>query len=292
MDENVKNKRHMGMKLKNNITNTIVYAILIVISIIWLVPFVFILLESFRVESSMPVGYVIPHEWGFDNYIKLFAETDFPIWYLNTFLIGLAVAVLQTVIVLAMSYTLSRLRFKGRKFLMNFMLILGMFPGFLTLILLYKVLSDLGLTETQAPLGLILVYCASSGMGYYISKGFFDTIPKSLDEAARVDGATRFQVFYKIIMPLAKPIVIYTILTAFMAPWGDFIFSSYIAHGISEGKNVAVGLHGFILNEVTRNTHYTSFCAGGVLVAIPVTTLFLCLQKYYVEGVTGGAVKG
>jgi arabinogalactan oligomer/maltooligosaccharide transport system permease protein len=209
MDENVKNKRHMGMKLKNNITNTIVYAILIVISIIWLVPFVFILLESFRVESSMPVGYVIPHEWGFDNYIKLFAETDFPIWYLNTFLIGLAVAVLQTVIVLAMSYTLSRLRFKGRKFLMNFMLILGMFPGFLSMIAVLFILKLIGLNASI--LGLVIIYAAGSAMGYYISKGFFDTIPKSLDEAVLIDGGTKNTVFWKIIIPLSKPIIVYTV---------------------------------------------------------------------------------
>ena len=295
MDENVKQKRHMGMKLKNNISNIIVYAILIIVSIVWLVPFVFILLESFRVESAMRVDYIIPQQWGFDNYINLFTPTterNFLRWYGNTLLVGLAVAILQTIIVLSMSYTLSRLRFKGRKLLMNFMLVLGMFPGFLTLILLYKVLADLGLTQENAPIGLILVYCASSGMGYYISKGFFDTIPKSLDEAARVDGATRFQVFYKIIMPLAKPIVIYTILTAFMAPWGDFIFAKYIAHGEPTGYNVAVGLWSLMNSKVTKGDSYTLFCAGGVTVATPVTILFLFLQKYYVEGVTGGAVKG
>ena len=128
-------------------------------------------------------------------------------------------------------------------------------------------------------------------MGYYVSKGFFDTLPKSLDEAARVDGATRLQVLYKIILPLSKPIVIYTVLTAFMGPWGDFVFARYIAFGSSAGSNVAVGLYNW-LNKDQINTYYTVFCAGGVLVAVPVTILFLCLQKYYVEGVTGGAVKG
>ena len=171
------------------------------------------------------------------------------------------------------------------------MLILGMFPGFLTLILVYKVFADLGLTEANAPIGLIIVYCASSGMGYYVSKGFFDTIPKSLDEAARVDGATRWQVFYKVIMPLSKPIVIYTILMGFMAPWGDFMMASYLIHENSQGMNVAVGMFEW-LSRTNLNTHYTMFCAAGVIVAIPVVTVFLLLQKYYVEGVTGGAVKG
>lgn len=283
-------KRHMGQKAANRISNTIIYILLVIITIVWLIPFVFILLQSFRVESTHQVGYVLPQQWGFDNYINLW-NTDFKKWYLNTFIIAVVTALLQTVIVLCMSYTLSRFRFKMRKALMRFMLILGMFPGMLTMIILYRVLSDMGLTQANAVPGLILVYIASSGMGYYVSKGFFDTIPKSLDEAARVDGATRFQVLYKIILPLAKPIVIYTILTAFMAPWGDFVFAQYISFGTSSGMNVAVGMYNW-LNQDQINNYYTTFCAGGVIVAIPVTVLFLCLQKYYVEGVTGGAVKG
>ena len=283
-------KRHMGQKSVNRISNTLIYILLVIISVVWLIPFVFILLQSFRVESTYQVGYIIPQQWGFDNYINLW-NSNFKTWYLNTFIIAIVSALLQTVIVLCMSYTLSRFRFKMRKALMRFMLILGMFPGMLTMIILYRVLSDLGLTQANAVPGLILVYIASSGMGYYVSKGFFDTIPKSLDEAARVDGATRFQVLYKIILPLAKPIVIYTILTAFMAPWGDFVFAQYISFGTSSGMNVAVGMYNW-LNQDQIDTWYTTFCAGGVIVALPVTILFLCLQKYYVEGVTGGAVKG
>lgn len=284
------NKRHMGLKAKNALSNSIIHVVLVLISIIWLIPFVFIVLQSFRVESTTQVGYVLPKVWGLNNYKGLF-KTDFPRWYLNTFITAVASACLQTVIVLCMSYTLSRFRFKARKGLMRFMLILGMFPGMLTMIILYRVLADLGMTQANAVPGLILVYIASSGMGYYVSKGFFDTIPKSLDEAARVDGATRFQVLKKIILPLSKPIVIYTILTAFMAPWGDYVFARYVSFGTSSGKNVAVGMYDW-LNKDQINKYYTFFCAGGVLVALPVTTLFLFLQKYYVEGVTGGAVKG
>ena len=283
-------KRHMGLKTSRAITNTTIHVVLILISIIWLIPFICIVLQSFRVENTGPVGYVVPKIWGTGNYTKLF-ETDFPRWYTNTFISALVVAVLQTIIVLCMSYTLSRFRFKMRKPLMRFMLILGMFPGMLSMIILYRVLKDLGLTQANATPGLILVYIASSGMGYYVSKGFFDTIPKSLDEAARVDGATRFQVLKKIILPLSKPIVIYTVLTAFMGPWGDYVFASYISFGNPLGMNVAVGLYSWLTPDQIHN-NYTMFCAGGVLVAIPVTLLFLFLQKYYVEGVTGGAVKG
>ena len=241
--------------------------------------------------SSQEYWAAFKEYYGFDNYRKLFNETDFLLWFMNTAIMGVATAFLQVFFILAVSYALSRMRFKGRQGLMNIMLILGMFPGFLTMILIYKVFAQAGLTLQMAPVGLIIVYCASSGMGYYVSKGFFDTIPKSLDEAARVDGATRFQVFYKVIMPMAKPIVIYTILMGFMAPWGDFMLASYIIHENSEGMNVAVGMYEW-LSKTNLNTYYTMFCAGGVMVAVPVVSVFLMLQKYYVEGVTGGAVKG
>ena len=287
---NVK-KRRLGARSSRTIGNIVVYIVLALITVIWLFPFFGIMLESFRVESQMQESYLWPKEFGFDNYIRLFKETDFLRWFINTGIMGVATAFFQTFFVLSMSYVLSRLRFKGRKGLMNLMLILGMFPGFLTMILIYKVFTDFGLTMNMAPIGLIIVYCASSGMGYYVSKGFFDTIPKSLDEAARVDGATRFQVFYKVILPLSKPIIIYTVLMGFMAPWGDFMLASYLIHENSAGMSVAVGMFEW-LSKTMVNTNYTMFCAAGVVVAIPVTTVFLLLQKYYVEGVTGGAVKG
>ena len=283
-------KRHMGLRASRTLGNTLIYILLITISAIWLIPFFCIVLQSFRVESTWQVGYVMPKVWGLDNYRKLFSS-DFTRWYTNTFIISVFTALFQTIIVLCMSYTLSRFRFKMRKPLMKIMLILGLFPGMLSMIILYRVLKDLGLTQANAVPGLILVYIASSGMGYYVSKGFFDTIPTSLDEAARVDGATRAQILYKIILPLSKPIVIYTVLTAFMGPWGDYVFARYISFGASAGMNVAVGLYNWLTPDQINN-NYTMFCAGGVLVAIPVTLLFLFLQKYYVEGVTGGAVKG
>ena len=285
-------KRHLGIKATNIVSNTFIYILLAIITVVWLVPFVCIVLQSFRCESTWQVGYVSPKQWGLDNYKALFsADSPFLRWYLNTFLIALCTAVGQTVIQLSMSYTLSRFRFKMRKPLMQFMLILGMFPGMLGMIILYNFLKDLGLTQANAVPGLILVGIASSGMGYYVSKGFFDTIPKSLDEAARIDGATRLQILFKVILPLAKPIVIYTVLSAFMGPWGDFVFARYISMNNVDGMNVAVGLNSWLTVEAI-DSMYTMFCAGGVLVALPVTLLFLFLQKYYVEGVTGGAVKG
>ena len=166
-----------------------------------------------------------------------------------------------------------------------------MFPGFLTMICLYFLLKLFNLTQAGAVPGLILIGVASSGMGYYVCKGYFDTIPKSLDEAARIDGASRARVFFSMIIPLAKPIIIYTALVAFMAPWCDYVFASYVAFGNTDGYNVAVALYNWV-NTADYQGYFTRFCAGGILVAIPVTILFMCLQRYYVEGVTGGAVKG
>ena len=284
-------KSSLSARASRNIGNTVVYIVLVIMTVVWLFPFFGIVLESFEVGTKAMDSNLWPIKFGFDNYIRLFTETKFLKWFGNTAFMGVFTALFQTFFILSMSYTLSRLRFKGRKGLMNMMLIMGMFPGFLTLILIKKVFWDLGLTDDMAPIGLIIVYCASSGMGYYVSKGFFDTISKSLDEAARVDGATRWQVFYKVIMPLSKPIIIYTILMGFMAPWGDFMLASYLIHENSAGMSVAVGTFEW-LSKTMVNENYTMFCAAGVIVAIPVTAVFLGLQKYYVEGVTGGAVKG
>lgn len=287
------NQKHgMGMKTRRRIGNIFSYIGLVLISIIWIAPFTFLVFQSFEVADTGWSARIFPKTFGFDNYVYLFsAEANFNRWYFNTFIIALACCIGQTAMQLAMAYVLSRFRFKMRKPLMNIMLILGMFPGFLTMIILYTVLKDLGLTQANAVPGLIIVGIASSGMGYYIIKGFFDTVSKSLDEAAMIDGATRMQVFYKVILPLAKPIVIYALLTAFMGPWGDYVFASYIAFGNPQGYNVAVGLYQWLTKE-QMPYHYTHFCAGGVVVSIPVITLFLMLQRYYVEGVTGGAVKG
>jgi arabinogalactan oligomer/maltooligosaccharide transport system permease protein len=271
------------------------YIVLVIISIVWLLPFVGIILQSFRsyvTEFGGMVDYLLPKHFSLDSYKWLFSdESQFFRWYANTFIIALFTAIGQTCMVLMVSYSLSRMRFKGRQLWMNICLILGMFPGFLTMICLYFLLKQVGLTQQGAIPGLILINVASSGMGYYVCKGFFDTIPKSLDEAARIDGASRARIFFTMIIPLAKPMVIYTALTAFMAPWCDYIFASYVAFGYSKSYNVAVALYNWV-NTNDYQGYFTRFCAGGVLVAVPVTILFMCLQKYYVEGVTGGAVKG
>ena len=289
--------KETSMKKKRAIGNFFSYVLLIVISLIWLFPFVGVVLNSFRsykaeVEYGGMVDYLIPKTFSLDSYkFCLDGGTNYLRWYLNTLIIALCVSILQTIIVLCVSYALSRMRFKGRTFLMRFWLILGMFPGFLTMICLYFLLKQIGLTQAGAIPGLILVSVASSGMGYYVCKGYFDTIPKALDEAARIDGASRARVFLTMTIPMSKPIIIYTALVAFMAPWCDYVFASYVAFGHDASYNVAVAMYRW-MNTGDYQGYFTRFCAGGVLVAIPITILFMCLQRYYVEGVTGGAVKG
>ena len=283
------------MSKRAKISNAITYIILILVSIVWLFPFVCLVLQSFRSYITEPggqVNYLLPKTFSLDSYKFLFSEEcQFFKWYGNTLIIAVCVTIMQTIFVLMVSYALSRMRFKGRELLMRFWLILGMFPGFLTMICLYFLLKQFGLTQAGAIPGLILIGFASSGMGYYVCKGYFDTIPKSLDEAARIDGANRFQVFTIMLIPLSKPIIIYTALVAFMAPWCDYIFASYIAFGYSDSYNVAVAMYRWVMTNDYQG-YFTRFCAGGLLVAVPITILFMCLQKYYVEGVTGGAVKG
>lgn len=284
-------KKFRSKKATERVSLVLIYAILIIISLVWLLPFLMLVILSFRGEPvGMSADYLFPKQWSFDNYVKLFTETKFLRWYGNTLLVSVVVTVVQTIIVLMTSYALSRLRFKLRKPIMNVMLVLGMFPGFLSMTAVYFVLKEINLTQNL--FGLILVYSASSAMQYYICKGFFDTIPKSLDEAARIDGASRHTVFVKIILPLAKPIIIYTILTAFIAPWGEYMFSSFIMLGDPDKFTVAVGMKSWLDNSTMASEYFTVFCAAAVVVSIPITALFIWLQRYYVEGVTGGSVKG
>ena len=301
-------KKLRSKKVVERSTNAVIYVILVIISIVWLFPFFYLILQSLRGEAGATTAYFFPKQWTFDNYIHLFTNEgkrfdgtvvstgsyNFLLWYGRTLLISIVVTIIQTIIVLVTSYALSRLRFKLRKPLMNLMLILGMFPGFMAMTALYFLLQLLGLTQDMSIVGLVLVYVGSSCMGYYICKGFFDTIPKSLDEAARIDGASRHTVFIKVILPLSKPIIIYTILTAFMAPWGEYMFASLIANGNPSYWNVAVGLRDMIQRESLGNyaDSFQRFCAAGVVVSLPITILFFILQRYYVEGVTGGSVKG
>lgn len=281
-------------KLRRTLSNTLIYIFLSVMAIIWVLPLAWLIMTSFRGEQQVYINYVIPKTWTLDNYIHLFTQADpvginFPRWFVNTLLVSACSCVISTVSVLMVSYTFSRLRFKSRKKIINIAFILGMFPGFLTMVAIYYLLDVMGLTHNIV--GLIVVYSAGAGLGFAISKGFFDTVPRALDEAATIDGATRNQIFWKIILPMSKPIIVYTILTSFTGPWADFIFPRLLLGDSYDQYTVAVGLWR-MLDRNNLETYFLQFCAGSVLVAVPITALFLKMQKYYVEGVTGGAVKG
>lgn len=279
-------------KLRRGLANTFIYIILAILGFIWICPFIYLLMHSFRAEGVTVVNYLIPREWTFQNYIDLFTShgtLNFTKWFINTFVVACFSCVISTISVLMVSYAFSRLRFKSRKKFINVGMILGMFPGFMTMIAIYYLLKAMGLTQTLV--ALVICYSAGAGLGYQISKGFFDTIPRALDEAATIDGATKNQIFWKIILPMSKPIVVYTVLTSFIGPWTDFILAKIIMGDKRENYTVAIGLQ-LMIDLDFKTQYYKQFLAGSVVVAVPITLLFLKMQKYYVEGVTAGGVKG
>ena len=286
-------KMHSAKK-KRMINNVIVHVSLAVLAAIWVFSIVWVILTSFRAEKGSYVSTFFPKEFTLDNYIRLFTDTsilNFPKMFMNTLIIAVFSCILATFYTLAVSYCLSRLKFKLRKPYMNMAMILGLFPGFMSMIAVYFILKAIGLTEgSLIRVALILCYSGGAGLGFQIAKGFFDTIPYAVDEAAILDGCTRWQVFKKITLPLSKPIIVYTVLTAFMAPWLDFIFAKVICRANSDQYTVALGLWKMLEKEYI-DSWYTSFAAGAVLISIPLAILFLIMQRYYVDG-GSGAVKG
>lgn len=251
-------------------------------------------MTSLRGESGAYTAYFFPKELTFNNYKRLFTETtllNFPRAFMNTLIISIFSCLISTTFVLSVSYCMSRLRFRMRKAFMNLTMILGLFPAFMSMVAVYFILKAVGLTEGSGlRIALILIYSAGSGVGFYIAKGFFDTVPKSLSEAAILDGCNQFQVFYKIILPLSKPIVVYTILTAFLAPWLDFVFVRVIVGPKDKYWTVSLLLYNMLEKEFV-NGWFTRWAAAAVIVSIPISILFVFMQKFYVDGLTG-AVKG
>jgi len=285
----------LTMQTKRFITDTIVHVFLGILSFIWVIPIFFVLLTSFRAEGGAYKSYIMPRGYTFDNYKLLFAEAgtlNFAQWFQNTLIVAIFSCLFSAFFVLSIAYVTSRLKFKMRKKLMNIALILGMFPGFMSMIAVYYILKGLGMldTGTLKLVSLVMVYSGGAGLGFYIAKGFFDTIPKSIDEAAYIDGATKWDVFLKITIPLSRPIIIITLLTSFMGPWVDYIFAKVILGQDRDYYTIAIGLWTMLEKEFVEY-YYTAFFAGCVLISIPISILFLYTQKYYVEGVTG-SVKG
>lgn len=283
------------MRSKKHISNALIHILLAVLAILWLLPIFYVILTSFRAEPGSYKSYIWPRGFTLDNYVNLLTANtliNFPRWFLNTLIISFCTMIVSTLLILSVAYVMSRIQFKMRKPLMNIALVLGMFPGFMSMIAIYYILKGLGFLESGIlkQIALIMVYSGGAGLGFYIAKGFFDLIPTSLDEAAFLDGATKWDTFWQITVPLSKPIITYTLLGAFMGPWVDFIFAKVIMGNDIEHYTIAIGLWVMLEKEYVEY-FYTQFYAGCVLISIPIAILFLLTQKYYVESM-GGSVKG
>ena len=285
----IKSISHIRKKAADALT----YALLCLLGILWVLPIAYLIYTAFRVTPSTGIiNTLFPEnlKLGFGNFTRLFGDTMFSKWLLNTVFVAVCSCALSTAFILMVSYALSRLRFKMRRPIMNVLLILGMFPGFMSMIAVYFILKAMSLTNSL--FALILVYSGSAALSYYICKGFFDTIPRAVEEAAILDGASAPIVFWKIILPMTKPIIVYTVLTSFISPWCDFIFVNTIISD-RELYTVSLGLYKMLNAEKNSfNDNFTVFCAGAFVVGGIIVSLFMSMQKYYVEGVTSGAVKG
>lgn len=283
------------MKTKKFIANTACHIFLAVLSVIWVLPIFYVILTSFREEGGSYKSYIWPKGFTLNNYVDLITgngNVNFTRWFTNTFVIAIFSTLLSAFFILCVSYVMSRLRFKMRKPFMNIALVLGMFPGFMSMIAVYYILKGMGFLDTGLlkQIALVLVYSGGAGLGFYMAKGFFDTIPISIDEAAYIDGATKWDTFIHITIPMSKPIITYTLITAFMGPWVDYIFAKVIMGQDTQYYTIAIGLWTLLEKEYVEY-YYTQFYAGCVLISIPIAILFLLTQKCYVEGVAG-AVKG
>lgn len=266
---------------------------LAVLAVIWLVPIVWVFAESFNKNTAPYTSSFFPKEWTLENYKVLFTDRNvlnFPKMFTTTFIIACFTCVISVIFVLSVAYCMSRMRFRVRKTFMNVVLILGMFPSIMAVTAIYFILKALGLSSgAMTTVALILVYSAGSGAGFYVMKGYMDTIPMSLDEAAALDGCTRWQTFRLIILPVCKPMLVYQALTAFLGPWLDFVMAKAICR-TQDNYTVALGLYQMLSREYL-NSWFARFAAAAVIIAIPIAILTIVMQRYYQEAMSG-AVKG
>ncbi|RKI83386.1 ABC transporter permease subunit [bacterium 1xD42-87] len=280
--------------MKKTIQAILRHVVLFLLAVVWLIPILWLFVTSFSGYKGINTSHFFPETWTLDNYAQLFLRSDSIVqynkWFLNTFVIAVFTCLISTILVLMVSYTMSKLRFPGRKSLMSFSIILNMFPGVLSMIAIYFILKTFNLTNSH--IGMIIVYSAGAGLGFLICKGFMDTISVSLSEAARLEGASEAKIFFKIIIPLSQPIIVYTVISSFLIPWGDFVFAKLMLNsGIATDWTVAIGLFNMLSKSMIAK-YFSVFCAGGVVISVPISILFLIMQKFYVEGITGGSVKG
>lgn len=262
------------------------YAILTAVSIIFLFPCLWLVISCFSKSGDMySFNGFFPSEYSFDSFKLLFTDTvmyNYMSWFLNTLLVALLSSLLGTVLVILTAYTVSTFEFRGRRALMKGALVLGMFPSFMGMTAVYLLMTQFGFINSHV--GLALIYAGGAPMGYLVQKGFFDTIPKSIYEAASIDGASNFKIFRSITLPLSKPMLVYTLLTQFAWPWSDYILPKLLLKDKSLWT-VAVGLMSL------PETEFARFSAGSVFIAVPIVILYFCLSKYLVNGMAAGAIK-
>jgi len=283
-----------SLRARRIIGDTAAHVLLVILAVLWLVPIVWIILESFNKNTAAFTTTFFPTEYTLDNYRLLFTETsvmNFPDMFVRTLIIAIFVCAIQMFFVISVAYCLSRLRFKMRKPFMNVALILGMFPGIMGIVAIYFILKAFGLTTspTLTLIALIIVYSAGSGAGFYVMKGYMDTIPLSLDEAAMIDGCTRWEIFYKIILPITRPMIVYQAIIGFLTPWLDFVMARIICR-TTNTYTVSLGLWNMLEKEYITQW-FARFAAGAVCVSVPIAILFIFMQRFYQESMSG-AVKG
>ena len=289
---NNKEKKTHSMKARGMISDVIVHVVLALLAIVWVIPVLWIALLSFSTQKGSYVTSFFPKGYTLHNYVRLFTDTqvlDFPQMFKNTFIIAVFSCLISTIFVLSVSYCMSRMRFKIRKTYMNIAMILGLFPAFMSMVAVYYILKAVGLSEgSMIRVALILVYSGGSGAGFLLAKGFFDTVPKALDEAAYLDGASHPAIFLKLILPLAKPGLMTALLLAFSWSWNDYINPLVF---LSNDKlfTLTVGLQRF---QEDASTNYALIMAGATVSLIPLIILFLFTQKYFIESFASAGVKG
>ncbi len=280
-------KTPMNYRVKKVLSGVAIYCVLIVVCAIFFFPCLWLILSSFSATGSLyDIEGFFPASYSFDAFIKLFTDTslhNYPKWLLNTLIISTANCILSTLLIIGTAYTISYFQFKSRKGLMKGALVLSMFPSFMGMTIIYILMTQFNIVNNIW--GLVLIYSCTAPLGYLVQKGFFDTIPQSIYEAAKIDGATNARIFTTITLPLAKPIIVYTALTSFAWPWSDFILPKLLLID-KDNWTVAVGLMQLGQDEFSR------FAAGSVFIAVPIVILYFFLVKYMVNGMTSGAVKG
>jgi len=289
MGNTIKRKKKIkpADRIKDILAYIGIYSLLIVISISILYPVIWIVGSSFNPGSSLASATAIPKHPTLENFVRLFRETDYKQWYLNTLSIAVVNMIVSVLLVGTMGYVFARLKFKGKNVGLLTILILQMFPSFMGMIAIYVFFLNFGLLNQ--PLALVLIYSAGQiPYNTWLIKGYLKNVSISLDEAAQIDGATKFQIYTKIILPIMFPILTFVAITQFMAPWFDYILPSFLISS-TEKKTLAVGLYEMINTQT--NTNFTMFAAGSVLIAAPVAILYLFLQKYLISGLSAGANK-